>query len=127
MTAIRRKGSDARACRTPLSPPGAMRAATSPQVGGEESLTNEQMFVSLCPPPLLACVLLPEARPKGSPRNRQISWGNKGKDAGTAARTRHQHNSGPLRQPGAAEGGGVAAPAALAERHPARSPERNRR
>src|SRR5712691_786027 len=37
------------------------------------------MFVSLCPPPLLACVLLPEARPKGSPRNRQISWGNKEK------------------------------------------------
>jgi len=25
-------------------------------------LTNEQMFASLCPPPLLACVLLPEAR-----------------------------------------------------------------
>src|SRR6266851_320509 len=67
-------------CRVPSSPPASGRCATGgdlPTSGEGRSLTNEQMFDSLCPPPLLACVLLPEARPKGSPRNHQISWGNK--------------------------------------------------
>src|SRR2546425_5965130 len=48
------------------------------------------------------------------------------KDAGNAAaRTRHQYDSGPLWQPGADEGGGIAAPAALAQPYAARSPDRN--
>src|SRR3989442_732595 len=49
------------------------------------------------------------------------------KKAAKKARTRHQHNSGPLWQPGADEGGGAAAPAALAELYHARSLDRNRR
>src|SRR5216684_3976582 len=54
----------ARCARRPPHKWGGMLEFLSPtpQVGRRRSLTNEQMFVSLCPPPLLACVLLPEAR-----------------------------------------------------------------
>src|SRR5256885_12153769 len=49
------------------------------------------------------------------------------KDAGSRTRNSHQLDSGPFRQPGADEGGGAAAPAALVERDPGRPPHRDQR
>src|SRR5436309_14986132 len=67
---------------------------------------------------------------------RQTPEAKQGRDAGTSTSTRWQDrdsrprdrsDSGPLRKPGAHAGGGATAPAALAERNAARSPDRDRR
>src|SRR6058998_2188566 len=67
---------------------------------------------------------------------RQTPEAKQGRDAGTSTSTRGQDrdsrprdrsDSGPLRKPGAHAGGGATAPAALAERNAARSPDRDRR
>src|SRR2546423_7562744 len=67
---------------------------------------------------------------------RQTPEAKQGRDADTSTSTRWQDrdtrprdrsDSGPLRKPGAHAGGGATAPAALAERNAARSPDRDRR
>src|SRR5437764_5263339 len=66
-------------------------------------LTLEHAFDMVEVPPFHS-LRLPPTRPQ--------------KDAGSRTRNSHQLDSGPFRQPGADEGGGAAAPAALVERDP---------